>query len=108
MNSANIVQMGLDSLWHPITQHRTIRENPPTHIVKGEGCYLTDQAGNTYLDAVAGLWCVNVGYGRQELAAAPAVMPGKRCISQKEDQVAGRQTSQVGHLPIDDTHATAP
>jgi adenosylmethionine-8-amino-7-oxononanoate aminotransferase len=60
--------MGIDSLWHPLTQHKTLKKNPPTHIVKTDGCYLVDQHGHRYLDAVAGIWCVNVGYGRTELA----------------------------------------
>jgi adenosylmethionine-8-amino-7-oxononanoate aminotransferase len=37
---------------------------------KGEGSTITDIEGNTYLDGLAGLWCVNVGHGRKELAAA--------------------------------------
>ncbi len=37
---------------------------------KGVGCYVTDEQGKEYLDAVSGLWCVNVGYGRRELAEA--------------------------------------
>jgi L-2,4-diaminobutyrate transaminase len=39
-------------------------------IVRGRGCTLTDDQGRTYLDAMAGLWCVNVGYGRPEIADA--------------------------------------
>jgi len=35
-----------------------------------EGVWITDDAGNRYLDAMAGLWCVNVGYGREEIADA--------------------------------------
>ena len=72
MELTDLIQEGLDSLWHPLTQHKPLPQNPPTHIVKGEGCYLTDHTGRTYLDAVAGLWCVNVGYGRRELADVAA------------------------------------
>ncbi|MBT8079288.1 MAG: aminotransferase class III-fold pyridoxal phosphate-dependent enzyme [Gammaproteobacteria bacterium] len=36
-------------------------------MVKGDGCYIFDEQGNRFLDAIAGLWCVNVGYGREEL-----------------------------------------
>src|SRR5688500_20322001 len=32
-------------------------------IVRGDGCYLEDAAGRRYLDALAGLFCVNIGYG---------------------------------------------
>ncbi|MFK7805393.1 MAG: aspartate aminotransferase family protein [Anaerolineae bacterium] len=57
-----------DSLWHPLMQHKHIQTAPPPVIVKGEGATLTDQFGNEWLDAIAGIWCVNVGYGREELA----------------------------------------
>ena len=41
-------------------------------IVRGEGCELFDRDGRRYLDATAGLWYCNVGYGRQEIADAAA------------------------------------
>ena len=36
------------------------------------GCWITDDAGNRYFDAMAGLWCVNTGYGRERIADAMA------------------------------------
>jgi len=39
-------------------------------ITRAEGCYIHDGDGNAILDAMAGLWCVQVGYGREELAKA--------------------------------------
>ena len=65
--------MDVKSLWHPLTQHKSLQGNPPPRMVKSEGCYLTDEHGDTYLDAVAGIWCVNVGYGRRELVDAAQV-----------------------------------
>lgn len=41
-------------------------------IVKAEGCYLWDSEGHKILDGMAGLWCVNIGYGRDELADVAA------------------------------------
>lgn len=61
-------QMDLESLWHPITQHSAYLSNPPKLIERVEGCYIYDSDGNQYLEGVSGLWCVNVGYGRKELA----------------------------------------
>lgn len=46
------------------------RSGPRRMMVSGSGTTLTDDHGRTYLDAMAGLWCVNVGYGRPELADA--------------------------------------
>ena len=63
-----ISKMGIASIWHPLVQHKNFEKNPPMHMVKGEGAILTDQHGQEYLDALAGIWCVNIGYGRKELA----------------------------------------
>lgn len=57
--------------FHPFTalaDHE--RNGPPVVIVGGKGSTLTDDAGRDYIDAMAGLWCVNVGYGRPEIAEA--------------------------------------
>ena len=39
-------------------------------IDAGQGCYVSDTEGNEYLDGLAGLFCTNIGHGRQDLAAA--------------------------------------
>ena len=39
-------------------------------IASGNGCYIEDTEGNTYLDGLAGLFCTNIGHGRSDLAAA--------------------------------------
>ncbi|MBC8258376.1 MAG: aminotransferase class III-fold pyridoxal phosphate-dependent enzyme [SAR324 cluster bacterium] len=57
-----------DSLWRPMTQHKMLLANRPKHIVKAEGCFIINEDGDRILDGTAGLWCVNVGHGRKELA----------------------------------------
>jgi taurine-pyruvate aminotransferase len=57
-------------VWHPFLNHSTLDENPLGVIVKGDGCSVWDGEGREYLDAMAGLWCVNIGYGRKEVADA--------------------------------------
>ena len=57
-----------DQLWRPLTQHQNLQGKASHFMVEAKGCYVTDQDGKSYLDSLAGLWCVNVGYGRQELA----------------------------------------
>lgn len=54
-------------VWHAMKPY-----NPDATMIvdKAEGVWLTDIQGNRYLDAMAGLWCVNVGYGREEIAQA--------------------------------------
>jgi L-2,4-diaminobutyrate transaminase len=63
-----------DHFFHPSTPMGTHArgESPSRVIAKGEGAYITDTDGRTSLDAFAGLYCVNVGYGRQEIADAIA------------------------------------
>ena len=39
-------------------------------IVKSDNIYLYDEEGNRYIDGPGGMWCVNVGYGRKEIASA--------------------------------------
>jgi len=58
----------LDALWRPFTQHAV--PQTPMVMVGGQGATLTDDAGNEYVDAMAGLWCVNVGYGQERLVEA--------------------------------------
>jgi len=57
---------------HPFTDHRAMHREG-THIVRSaKGCTLTFEDGGELLDGLAGLWCVNVGYGREEIAEAVA------------------------------------
>jgi putrescine aminotransferase len=57
---------------HPFTDHRALAAAGTRIITKAEGCWLWDSDGNRILDGMAGLWCVNVGYGRDELVEAAA------------------------------------
>ena len=55
---------------HPFTDHRELREAGSRIITRAEGSFIYDSEGNEILDGMAGLWCVNIGYGRKELAEA--------------------------------------
>ncbi len=57
---------------HPFTDHKALAAEGTRVIVRAEGSTLWDSKGTAILDGMAGLWCVNVGYGRPELAAAAA------------------------------------
>ena len=73
-----------ESLFHPSTNlGQFARGEGPQRIVSGaEGVYVTDRDGNRLLDGFAGLYCVNVGYGRPEIAdaheALTALLGGRR------------------------------
>jgi putrescine aminotransferase len=58
-------------LWHPFAAMGKV-DGHELVLVRGEGCRLWDVHGNEYLDATAGLWFVNVGHGRAEIADAVA------------------------------------
>ncbi len=55
---------------HPFTDHRDLRDAGARMITRADGPFVYDSEGNEILDGMAGLWCVNVGYGRHELAEA--------------------------------------
>jgi putrescine---pyruvate transaminase len=69
-----------NSLWemdrshslHPWTNFGPFEREGSLVISRGEGCYLWDEAGRQYLDAVGGMWCTNVGLGRRDMAQAIA------------------------------------
>jgi taurine-pyruvate aminotransferase len=74
-------------IWHSMKPY-----NPNTTIVatKAEGSWITASDGKRYLDGMAGLWCVNVGYGRQELAEA-----------------AYEQLKEMAYFPLTQSHVPA-
>ncbi len=66
-----VVRQDLNSVLHPIVQHKTL-ETKQFVVTGGQGSTVFDADGTSYLDAMAGLWCVNIGYGRVELADVAA------------------------------------
>lgn len=57
---------------HPFTDGTALAQKGARVITKASGVTLTDSDGIEIMDAMAGLWCVNIGYGRAELAQAAA------------------------------------
>ena len=57
---------------HPFTSAAQHAEGKPRLIVGGKGIRVRDASGKEYVDAMAGLWCVNAGYGRDEIVDAMA------------------------------------
>ena len=67
---ADLQQSDRDHHFHPFTDFKALGERGTRVIVRGEGVYVWDHAGNKLLDGMSGLWNVNVGYGRRELIDA--------------------------------------
>ena len=57
---------------HPFTTNDELESEGVRVITRARGVYLADSEGHDILDAMAGLWCVNIGYGRDELADVAA------------------------------------
>ncbi len=57
---------------HPFTDFKALREKGSRIISRAEGVYIEDSEGNRILDGMSGLWCCNLGYGRQEIVDAIA------------------------------------
>ncbi|QRR34447.1 aspartate aminotransferase family protein [Hydrogenophaga sp. YM1] len=55
---------------HPFTDHADLATRGARVITQAQGIYIWDSEGQKILDAMSGLWCVNAGYGRKELADA--------------------------------------
>ncbi len=76
-----VVEQDLGNVMHPIVQHKALEKSQMV-VTGAQGSTIVDADGTTYLDAMAGLWCVNIGYGRTELA-----------------QIAAEQMEQMAYYP---------
>lgn len=65
---ADLIAKDRQYVWHAMSPYN--EQAPPMVVTEGKGSWITDNRGNRYLDGMSGLWCVNVGYGREELARA--------------------------------------
>jgi len=70
LTSAELIKADQDHLIHPL--HHPIDNAEPVIYVRGRGAVVTDIGGREYIDGLSGLWNVNVGHGRTELAEAAA------------------------------------
>ncbi|MHB8219511.1 MAG: aminotransferase class III-fold pyridoxal phosphate-dependent enzyme [Acidimicrobiales bacterium] len=59
-------------LIHPVTAPKDMAATGPRIVTQGDGWWITDDQGRRLIDGFAGLWCVNVGHGRPEIARAVA------------------------------------
>jgi adenosylmethionine-8-amino-7-oxononanoate aminotransferase len=70
ISNRSLLEMDRDHLIHPVTSFRAHEARGATILQSGNGMWLTDADGNRLLDAFAGLWCVNVGYGQESIVEA--------------------------------------
>jgi len=68
-DAEDIIEKDKRHVWHHLLQHKILEEQDPKIFVEGQGARVKDIHGNEYLDASSGgVWCVNVGYGRESMA----------------------------------------
>ncbi len=77
----------LAAFWMPFTANRQFKANPRL-LARAEGMYYWTPEGREVLDGVAGLWCVNAGHGRREIADA---------VAQQLTTMEFAPTFQMGH-----------
>ena len=77
----------LEAFWMPFTMNRAFKKAPRL-ITGGSGMYYTAEGGRRVLDGTAGLWCVNAGHGRREIADA---------VARQAMQLDFAPTFQMGH-----------
>ena len=85
--SANPKRADLEALWMPFTANRQFKASPRL-LAKSEGMHYWTPEGRQILDGVAGLWCVNAGHGRREIAEA---------VSSQIHTMEFAPTFQMGH-----------
>ena len=70
MSAAELKRANARHLWHPMAHPKMLQQSPPDIIVRGEGSWIWDIDGHRLVDGVAGLWTVNLGFGRREIRDA--------------------------------------
>ena len=71
-NAQDLWQKDRDHFLHPYTHFDSFKKEGSLVLAEADGCYVTDVSGKRYFDGIAGMWCVNVGYGRKEIAEVMA------------------------------------
>ncbi|HXE28672.1 MAG TPA: aspartate aminotransferase family protein [Stellaceae bacterium] len=98
----------LDSYWMPFTANRQFKAKPRL-MASAEGMYYRSTDGRKILDGTAGLWCVNAGHGRREIAAAvqqqlvaldyaPAFQMGHPAIFEAASRLAALLPGDLDHV----------
>ncbi|MFI5314096.1 MAG: aspartate aminotransferase family protein [Myxococcota bacterium] len=77
MPNSTLADLDRASWLHPFSSLAEQAARDPLVIVEGRDTRVRDASGRWYLDAMAGLWCVNAGYGRREIADAMAEQAGR-------------------------------
>lgn len=83
---------------HPFTDHKDLGEKRSRIITRADGVYIYDSDGNKILDGMSGLWCVNAGYGREELVEAAAAQLRELPYYNSFFQCASPPSIELSHI----------
>ncbi len=72
LSGPDLQQLDSEHHLHPFTDHKELHKKKSRIITRADGVYIYEADGSKVLDGMSGLWCVNVGYGRDELVEAAA------------------------------------
>jgi putrescine---pyruvate transaminase len=105
-----LVKLDKKHFIHPTSSIKEQQENGPAAIFKeGHGIYVTDINGKTYIEGMASLWNVNVGYGRKELAQAAKEQMEKlafsSCFATFSNEPAIRLAAKIAEITPGDLSA---
>ncbi|MEB3100977.1 aminotransferase [Ferviditalea candida] len=88
LQTDELLQKDQDHLWHALYRHNGA--SSPMIAVRGDGAWFEDIQGRRFLDGVSGLWCLNLGHGRKEIA-----------------QAAYEQMTTLAYFPLTQSHIPA-
>src|SRR5438067_300786 len=74
---SNLAARDIETVVHPYTNLAAFRDTGPIVIERGQGVFIHDGEGKSYIDGMTGLWCVSLGYGNEELVEAAAAQMRK-------------------------------
>ncbi|AEF55553.1 aminotransferase [Marinomonas posidonica] len=95
-------QQDKDHYIHPWTDFSTFKETGSIVVEDSDNVHITDGDGNQYLDGIGGLWCVNIGYAREEMAQAIAEqimkVPYYSCFGHHTTVPAAKLAAKIAEL----------
>jgi putrescine---pyruvate transaminase len=81
-DTQDIWEKDRDHYIHPWTNYATFEDEGSQIMAESDGVYVYNSEGDKFIDGIGGLWCVNIGYGRDEMAQAMADQARRICYYQ--------------------------
>jgi putrescine aminotransferase len=94
---ADLTAKDRDHMIHPWVDLGLVKSRDPLIVVEGEGATVTDARGHRMIDGIGGMWCVNVGYGRGEIADAMAAQARRLCYFSPFGMIATPPSIEFAH-----------